>query len=123
MQKILAIDPGYAPEPVVMATMDLSLLGYSPERGTRFFLDLIDRASSLPGVRSAGLGKSSPAVDWSDRVMIFRQGEAPANTVRYAQASGAILTDCNRISPGYFRTRQLKSALPHSRRRWDPARG
>jgi predicted permease len=96
MQKILAIDPGYRSNQVVMASMDLSLLGYSAERGTQFYLNLAERVSSLPGVRSVSLGKSSPAVDWSDRVVAFREGEVAT--------PGAITTDRNVIAPGYFRT-------------------
>src|SRR5262249_37056317 len=72
MRRILAIDPGYRTRGVVMASLDLSLLGYSPERGTQFFLDLVRQVETLPGVRSVSLGKSSPAVDWSDRVNVFR---------------------------------------------------
>jgi predicted permease len=97
MQKILDIDPGYRPDQVVMASMDLSLLGYSAERGTQFYLNLVERVSSLPGVRSVSLGKSSPAVDWSDRMAVFRQGEAP-------ESGRTVTTDMNIIAPAYFRT-------------------
>ncbi|MBI3695869.1 MAG: ABC transporter permease, partial [Acidobacteria bacterium] len=104
MQRIVAIDPGYQPERVVMAMVDLSILGYSEESGRQFFLALLERVSALPGVRSASLGKSSPALDWSDRVTVFRQGEAPAAATRYEQEPGAFLVDRNTIAPGYFRT-------------------
>lgn len=104
MQRILDIDPGYQPGRVVIATMDLSLLGYSQERGTQCFLDLVERVSALPGVRSASLAKSSPAIDWSDRAVLFRQGEAPAYTTRLANLPGAVTADLNTIAPGYFRT-------------------
>ena len=82
-RRIVAIDPGYRPERVVMATVDLSILGYSEESGRQFFQALLERVSALPAVRSASLGKSSPAVDWSDRITLFRQGEAPAVATRY----------------------------------------
>jgi predicted permease len=107
MQRIVAIDPGYQPDRIVMATMDLSVLGYSPERGTRTFLDLLQCVSAVPGVRSASLAKSSPAVDWSDRVVLFRQGEAPANTAFPAKSPGAVTADQNVIAPGYFRTLEI----------------
>jgi len=94
MQKILAIDPGYRADRVVMASMDLSILGYSAERGTQFYLNLSERVSGLPGVQSVSLGKSSPAVDWSDRVVAFREGEQQR----------AITTDMNIVAPAYFRT-------------------
>jgi putative ABC transport system permease protein len=87
MRRIVGIDPGFQPRGIVMATMDLSLLGYSPERGTEFFTDLVNHVKTIPGVRAASLGKSSPAVDWSDRVTL-------ANTQ----------VDRNIIAPGYFGT-------------------
>ena len=107
MQRIVAIDPGYQPDRVLMAAMDLSLLGYSQERGTECFLDLLDRLSRLPGVRSASLAKSTPAMDWSDRVELFRQGEVPANVARFASLRGALTVNRNTIGPGYFRTLEI----------------
>jgi macrolide transport system ATP-binding/permease protein len=97
MQKVLAIDPGYRADQVVMASMDLSILGYSAERGTQFYLNLAERVASLPGVRSVSLGKASPAVDWSDRVVAFREGEAP-------ESGRTVSTDMNIVAPAYFRT-------------------
>lgn len=107
MQRIVAIDPGYQPDGIAMASMDLSVLDYSPDRGTRTFLDLLQRVSATPGVKSATLAKSSPAVDWSDRVILFRQGEAPADTAFPAKSSQAVTADRNIIAPGYFRTLRI----------------
>jgi predicted permease len=92
MRRIVGIEPGFQARGVTMATMDLSLLGYTPERGTQFYLDLVRHVSSLPGVRSASLGKSSPAVDWSDRVNL-----SSLNT-------GTLASDRNVVAPGYFAT-------------------
>ena len=90
MQRIAGIDPGYRPQRIVMATIDLSLAGYSAERGTQFLDGLVDRVSRIPGVRSVSLGKSSPAIDWSDRVALFREGEAPAaGAASYSDLPGA----------------------------------
>jgi predicted permease len=95
MQRIFAIDPGYRAGQVVMASMDLSILGYSAERGTQYFSDLVSRATSIPGVRAATLAKSTPAVDWCDRVPLMAQGESAPITVE---------TDMNTVSPAYLRT-------------------
>ncbi len=107
MRRILAIQPGYQARGVVIATMDLSLLGYSRDSGTKFFLDLVRHVSEIPGVRSATLGKSSPAVDWSDRVNVFRLHEAPVQGIREEQAPNAIRTDRNVVAPAYFATLQI----------------
>jgi predicted permease len=91
MRKILAIDPGYRPE-VLITSMDLSLASFTAGRGTEFFRSLQERVSGIPGVRSATIAKSSPAVDWSDRFEL-------------KTASGAALTaDRNIVAPEYFRT-------------------
>ena len=87
LRRIAAIQPGFRPDGVVMATMDLSLLGMSPETGTEIFQSLVRHVSAMPGVRSVSLGKSSPAVDWSDRVEL-----------------AGFPTDRNIVAPGYFRT-------------------
>jgi predicted permease len=87
MRRIAGIQPGYQAHGVVMASMDLSLLGYTPERGTQFFADLLNHISGLPGVRSASLAKSSPAVDWSDRLTLT-----------------GLAVDRNVIAPRYFET-------------------
>jgi predicted permease len=104
MRRIVGIQPGFATHGVVAAYMDISLLGYDAERGTRFFTELVQRVSTMPGVRSATLGKSSPAVDWSDRVNIFHPGQAPPDNFREDQTPNAIRTDRNIVAPGYFAT-------------------
>jgi hypothetical protein len=40
MRRIVGIQPGFQSRGMAMATMDLSLLGYTPERGTQFYMDL-----------------------------------------------------------------------------------
>src|SRR5262249_30643422 len=75
-----------------------------PERGTQFFADLTEKVSGLPGVRSVTVGKSSPAVDWSDRVPVFLAEGAPKGSVEYSRAPGVLMVDRNIVAPGYFRT-------------------
>src|SRR5439155_17789185 len=53
---------------------------------------------------SVSMGKSSPAYEWSDRVLVFRNGEAPANGRDYAEVPGGFLVDRNIVMPDYFRT-------------------
>ena len=104
MRRIVAIQPGYQTRGIAVATMDISLLGYDAVRGTRFYMDLAHHVSTVPGVRSATLGKSSPAVDWSDRVNVFRPGEAPSQNATEEGAPNAIRTDRNVVAPAYFAT-------------------
>jgi predicted permease len=84
--------------------MDVSLLGYDAERGGRFLANLVQRISEVPGVRSATLAKSSPALDWSDRLNLFHPGQVPAEGFTEEHAPNAIRTDRNIVTPGYFAT-------------------
>jgi putative ABC transport system permease protein len=104
MRRIVAIEPGFQAQALVTGAMDISLLGYDAELGGRFFTNLLHRISEVPGVRSAALAKSSPAVDWSDRLNIFHPGQMPAEGFTEERAPNAIRTDRNVITPGYFAT-------------------
>jgi predicted permease len=103
MRRIVSIQPGFEKN-VVMISMDLSLLGYSADRATQFFTDLARHAAAMPGVHSVSLGKSSPAVDLSDRVNVYRTGEIPAEGFAEEQAANAIRADRNTVAPSYFAT-------------------
>ena len=104
VRNILDIDPGYDRQHVLMAEIDISLEGYTPERGRRFIREAITQLESEPGVRSATFAKSSPAIDWSDRSRVFRAGEytTPAQVDR--DPSAGLTTDVNLVAPGYFKT-------------------
>jgi predicted permease len=104
VRNILDIDPGYDRQHVLMAEIDISLEGYTPERGRRFIREAITQLESEPGVRAATFAKSSPAIDWSDRSRVFRAGEytTPAQVDR--DPSVGLTTDVNLVAPGYFKT-------------------
>ena len=52
--------PGYRIDHLLMMSFDPSLVHYSEEQTRRFFLQLAERARSVPGVRSAALTSSVP---------------------------------------------------------------
>jgi len=60
MQKIWRSIPAIGLTKWSMASMDLSILGYSAERGTQFYLNLAERVANLPGVRSGEPRKGQP---------------------------------------------------------------
>src|SRR6185369_4166585 len=45
-----AVEPGYDPKGVELATLDLSMGHYSDVSGARFSHDLLDRVRQIPGV-------------------------------------------------------------------------
>jgi predicted permease len=52
-QRGLAMDPGFDPDGVVLATVDLAPHGYDGARGREFYRQLQEAARALPGVRNA----------------------------------------------------------------------
>src|SRR5262245_48173394 len=71
LQKAYAINVGFDAENVWSAKIDLRRLQYSEAQGREFYQRLLERVSSLPGARAAGLtnnvpwsgmGMSSPAI-------------------------------------------------------------
>jgi predicted permease len=55
LQRVKDLALGFRTDNLLMMSLDLGLQGYSDERGRRFLDQLLDRARSLPGVRSATL--------------------------------------------------------------------
>ena len=60
VQTGLSANPGFRTENALLASYNLKLADYSPERGAIFHRQLIERASALPGVQSAALGSYVP---------------------------------------------------------------
>src|SRR4029450_13159350 len=60
LQRAAAIDPGFDPRGVELASLDLSLGGYPEHTAPLFASDLIERVRQLPGVQSATLSAIVP---------------------------------------------------------------
>ncbi len=54
------IDPGFDPEHMLAAAFDLSLTGYSAERGLAFEKELLERVRAIPGIESASYLRRLP---------------------------------------------------------------
>jgi predicted permease len=108
LQRATEIDPGFDPHGVELASLDLSLAGYTADTGRVFMRGLIQRVRELPGVQSAtlaamvplgggGLGLGGLAVP----------GVQPPNGRRFFDA------DWNVVTSGYFAA--MKMALASGR--------
>ncbi len=88
--------PGFALEPVALAELDPSLLGYDEPRSREVFRQALERARSLPGVESASLASLVPL--------------GSTTSDRWVQAAGSEVTDeppsayYYVIADDYFRT-------------------
>jgi predicted permease len=97
-----AIHPGFEQANVDVVMLDLSLAQYNETTGPVFAKELVDRAATRPGVRSAALVTDLP-LDGG------RQGYGAIRTPGLQRGdSDRVNTDWNVVSPGYFRTLDLK---------------
>ena len=96
------MDPGFGSKQALIATLDPELVGYDTERSRNFFRQVIERASSLPGVEAAATARLLPLGDSSNsNGPILKEGE----TLPRGSAGRTIMT--NVISAGYFRAMQI----------------
>jgi predicted permease len=90
------INPGFDPQHVLSARIDVGRQNYSKQQGQLFFQQLIERLESTPGVQSASLSITTPLGGgaWGTGIRTEWQ---PA-------ASPDVGVDFNSIAPRYFET-------------------
>ncbi len=93
--------PGFTPENAVTLSFDLGLQGYTEEKGRAFQRQILERAQSLPGVRSVALVSTLPlSLDYSySSIYVEGQSITPSTNLPLAIP--------NEISPNYFRTMEI----------------
>jgi predicted permease len=104
MQQILRIDKGFDTEGRLLMSLDLSIQGYGEAAGRSFYEQLIKRLEIIPGVVSASFAKTVPPNDWSDRMSVFHEGQAPPQEVLRGAEQLGTRADVNRVAPHYFQT-------------------
>jgi len=97
LQNLRAVDTGFAKDNVLVASVNPSLNGYSPEQTTTFYNDLLTRTRALPGVRYASLASDSPLSGGWDMNGIVVEGYTPREDEKMA-------IDMTTASPDYFKT-------------------
>jgi predicted permease len=91
-------DPGFDPHGVELASLDLTLAGYTSATGPRFIRELADRLRALPDVQRASVAAVLPGGFETQRRRIAVPGVAPPNGQRFFDV------DWNNVEPGYFST-------------------
>jgi predicted permease len=95
LKRIYEIDLGFNKEKLLLATVDPSLVGYTPERARAYFDRLEDQVASLAGVRQVTLAKV-PVIgnsNWSSGIQVEDRERGRGAFSRF-----------NWVSPGYFKT-------------------
>jgi predicted permease len=92
-----AVDPGFRTKGGWLVSVAPGLQGYDPARGLAFYRRLEESASSLPGVRAAGLARFVP-LEFSGAGGTIHVDGAP---VRDGQPAGET-AGWSMVTPGYF---------------------
>jgi predicted permease len=93
--RIHAIDPGFDPEGVVLATVELDR-AIAPARGDRILSEWTQRVGASPGVQAASLAMIVPLALTGREEFSVSLPDDPGGTPRRVVA--------NRVSPGWFAT-------------------
>jgi macrolide transport system ATP-binding/permease protein len=93
--------PGFTPENAVSLSFDLGLQGYTEEKGREFHRQFLERAKTLPGVRSVALTSTVPlTLDYSyNQIYVEGQPDTASSNLPTAVP--------NEISPNYFHTMEI----------------
>jgi len=94
------IDAGFETAKVLVMGLDLSLNGYKEEQGRRFYANLLERISALPGVEAASLARRVPLTRSGMHMSVGIEGHTPAD-------DKPINFDMNIVGPRYCATMKL----------------
>jgi predicted permease len=54
------LDPGFESKRILLASVDVGIHGYDPQKGHRFFKQIVERVKALPGVEAASMAGPLP---------------------------------------------------------------
>jgi len=96
LQAAGASDPGFDRRGVELASLDLSMAGYTSTTGLQFVRELAVRVRALPDVEAASIATSVPGGFEVQRRGVTVPGATPPDGAR------AFGVDWNNVEPGYF---------------------
>jgi len=98
LMRLLAVDPGFRPEGLLVMRLDLSGSKYEDDaRAAAFVREVVDRVDALPGVISAGTVLALPFSGTAATINYSIEGEPET-------VDDDATIECQTISPGYFHT-------------------
>jgi macrolide transport system ATP-binding/permease protein len=97
LRNALAIDPGFDPHNVALASVNLGLQRYTKAQAASFYEQLSERVEALPGVESASWAINVPVSADVDRESFSVSGYQP-------QPGERMSVDTNMVGVNYFRT-------------------
>ena len=97
LQNLRGLDLGFNSRNVLFLSVDLPKQGYTTEQSLEFYRQMIERAGSLPGVRSAAWASVPPVNAGGSRATLAIEGYTP-------QPDEDMEFNFLTIGPGYFQT-------------------
>ncbi len=97
LRNLMTLDPGFRPEGLLIAQIDITRLQYPPERRTVFFRDLLTAVRTTPGVEQVATSRIVLMNDgyWNNAIELLGQSAAHGNNDR-------MVPWFNQVSRGYF---------------------
>jgi ABC-type antimicrobial peptide transport system permease subunit len=102
LNRAATIDPGFDPNGLELASLDLSLAGFTRDTGPAFASELIQRVRSLPGVEAATLAAMIPLGNGGMGIGGLAVPGAHSGPPRFFE------TDWNVVTPGYFAAMRMR---------------
>ncbi|MBO0725245.1 MAG: ABC transporter permease, partial [Blastocatellia bacterium] len=93
----LRFDPGFAPQNLLLASLETRGATMSKEQGQAFYRQVLERIGSLPGAQSATLAKIVPIGGGGQRSGVHIEGYEP-------QSNEDLELNCNVVGLNYFNT-------------------
>ncbi len=92
-------DVGFRTDGLALLSFDTDMVRYSPERGNQFWIDVLARVGSLPGVESAAT--STPTIPFEFN---FTQTELRIDNRSYPEGTRGETIENRAVSPRYLET-------------------
>ena len=96
LEKAQAINPGFRIDQMMILNVNLGREGYTRERGTIFYEQVVERLKAVPGVQAAAVARDAP-FGGGLRRSVFPEGQETASTT-------GTLVQNNIADPTYFDT-------------------
>jgi putative ABC transport system permease protein len=93
-RKAMILDPGFRTDHLIMISSDTAFVRYTPLQTHAFYRDLVDRARTLPGVKSAALTSSVPfKVGYEDIASVVPEGYVLPNGQDHVTTATAVVDE------------------------------
>jgi len=101
-RNLLLASPGFRTDHILMMSFDPTLVRYTVPQAQDYFLRLVERAKTVPGVKSAALTQVIPFGPNQDREEISPEG------YQFPRGQDSVTVWSNAVDEGYFDTFQVR---------------